>query len=247
MLDSNFNTYAASLLELDNVEDIISSLPNGKESIQDLIEFINREIESNIELKNETDDESIDLEIDRLNKIRDGLVKELSEVYDEVKTEEKKKNIVFLMTNASNPCIEKDIKDIPREYYDDLYEMLESLESFGSEEGKYNNTVCKKFTNNNSVKDVFELISFKVRLYFSQYDKDTIIVIMAALKNQTNSKVLYETLGHRVSMTLKRNSHYTLLDDLKTKLSDPETKIKLIEEHNEIKENIMEQLKGKKK
>ena len=152
------------------------------------------------------------------------------------------------MTNASNPCIEKDLKDIPREYMADLAELLEDLESFGPDEGKYNDLECKKLINNGDLKDVFELIAFKVRLYFEQYDKDTVIVVMATLKNQTNPKSIYDTLSKRLSMKAydeKRN--VTLIDQLKKKLSNPEMKDRLIEEHREIKESIMAKLKGNAK
>lgn len=45
------------------------------------------------------------------------------------------------MTNASNPCVEK---DIPNEYCNSLIELFDALEIFGNKEGKYNDVVCKK-------------------------------------------------------------------------------------------------------
>lgn len=94
------NNYKTSILNLENIEDIIASLPsknqdNYKDTIERLIMFINNEIESNSELEKESKDEEDKLflksELERLNHIRDVLVDKLSEVYDkEVEITEKK-------------------------------------------------------------------------------------------------------------------------------------------------------------
>ncbi|MBQ1812903.1 MAG: hypothetical protein II119_03020 [Bacilli bacterium] len=256
-MPSNFSSYAEALLRLESIDDLLQALPKPssadyEECLSNLIMYINNEIDSNVELKEDSCDkddiDSINLELERLNRIREVIVSKLSETYGEQVKEGSKKNLVFLMTNASNPCIEKDLKDIPREYMADLAELLEDLESFGPDEGKYNDLECKKLINNGDLKDVFELIAFKVRLYFEQYDKDTVIVVMATLKNQTNPKSIYDTLSKRLSMKAydeKRN--VTLIDQLKKKLSNPEMKDRLIEEHREIKESIMAKLKGNAK
>lgn len=252
------NNYETSILNLENIEDIIASLPsknqdNYKDTIERLIMFINNEIESNNELEKESKDEEDKLflksELERLNHVRDVLVDKLSEVYEsqtEITNEASKKNILFLMTNASNPCVEKDIKDIPNEYCDSLIELFDALENFDSREGKYNDIVCKKLTNNVAVKDVFELKAFKVRLYFELLDKDTVVVLMATLKKDDNPKSITDTLSRRLSMIDANEKRYVpLVEQLKAQISDPNVKNKLIEEHSIIKDSIISELKSK--
>lgn len=254
--DKYFNSYAASLLELD-IEDILSALPSSSQNgyyefISNLILYVNNEIKSNEELRTESSDSEdikfFDSELEKLNKIRTILVSKLDEIRKENGTPDEiskeKKNLIFLITNAGNPFIERDLKEIPREYKNDLVNLLESLESFGLEDGRFNDQFLKKFTGNDSLKGTFEIKTFKVRLYFMPIDSDSVLVLMAEFKNQTNPKSTHEALSKRVSMNINNSNKLTLVDDLKRKLANPEIKAKLIEEHALIKEDLLNKLRG---
>ena len=249
-----FNSYITSLLELD-IEDIESSLPSSKEDgymdfLKNAISYINKEIKSNEELKSESTDlediSFIEKEIEKLEKVRLLLAEKLEITLDNnITIPVSNKHLIFLMTNASNPCIEKDLKDIPKEYAESLLDLFYRLESFGEDSANFNDILCKKLTGNKEFKDVFEMKNFKVRLFFMQLDKDTVLVIMAKIKNQNTSTYLDDALSSRLS--IKYSSNETMIDKLKRDILNSELKDQMIIEHEKIKESILDKLKEKSK
>lgn len=251
-----FNSYVNSLLELESIDEINSSLPSPnqdgyEEFITNLINFINNEINSNEELKNECNNNDdlllINQELKKLNQIRNILIARLNDITKEEKIPSGKKNLIFLTTSAGNPCIEKDLKEIPKEYFDSLADLFERLENFGEKSGEFNDTLCKKLTSNCTFKDVFEMKNFKVRLYFEQLDKDNLLVLMSRFKNQTTSKYIDEVLESRVRMPVIIGEKKLMVDLIKETLSNPLTRNSLIKKNNDIKDSILNKLRGKKK
>lgn len=251
-----FNSYVSSLLELESIEEIKSSLPSSnqdgyEEFIINLISFINEEIKSNKDLKEENNNsedlEFLEKELKKLNEIRNVLITKLDELNKEEKIPTGKKNIIFLTTSAGNPCVEKDLKEIPREYLDSLASLFERLENFGENNSEFNDVSCKKLTSNNTFKDVFEMKSFKVRLYFEQLTSDSLLVLMCRFKNQTTSRYIDEVLEFRVRMPIEIGKEKLMIDSIKEKLSNPITRDSLIKENIRIKEYILSKLRGKNK
>lgn len=251
-----FNSYVNSLLELESIDEINSSLPSSnqdgyEEFVTNLINFINNEIKSNEELKKECNNSedllSIDRELKKLNQIRNILIAKLEDINKEEKIPNGKKNLIFLTTSVGNPCIEKDLKEIPMEYVDSLIELFEKLENFGENHTEFNDLVCKKLTSNSMFKDVFEMKTFKVRLYFEQLTKDTLLVLMCRFKNQTTSKYIDEVLESRVKMPIKLGSQKLKIDFIKEQLDKPLSRDSLIQENIRIKDDIFNKLRGKRK
>ena len=245
-----FNSYVASLLNLETIEEFIASLPSSSqdgyhEFITNLISYVNNEIKSSEELKSEGSvGEDLESELLKLNQIRSILVEKLSIFEDDKTLSPGKKNIIFLTTSADKACALSDIKDIPGEYAESVIDLVDRLENFGGET-KFDDSSCKKLSFDNRFKDVFELKNFKVRLYFKMIDFDSVVVLMIAYKTQNNPKTIKETLESRVRMPVVFGSRTLKLDKIKKDLLDENLKSKMIKEHSLIKEELKEQLKRK--
>ena len=69
---------------------------------------------------------------------------------------------------------------------------------------------------------------------------------MTAFKKDDNPKSITDTLSRRLTMIDANEKRYvTLVEQLKTRISNPEVKNKLIEEDSIIKDSIISELKGK--
>ncbi|MBE6151757.1 MAG: hypothetical protein E7165_00370 [Firmicutes bacterium] len=150
---------------------------------------------------------------------------------EEVKTVETVKSnneIVFLKTNYGNVCAFSDLKDIPTEYYDSFYELLESIC-----DGSFKN--FKTFTNNVMLKGLSEVRGEQTRIIFDRVSNNVYVIIYMFVK-KTDKNASYQ------ASLQNRNDLYTSnRDEIRELANNPE----YLEENINLKAKLYETLKGK--
>lgn len=98
--------------------------------------------------------------------------------------------LVFLKTNYGNVCALSDLKDIPSEYYEDFYELLESIC-----DGSFKN--FKTFTNNDSLKGLSEVRGEQTRIIFDRVSNNVYVIIYMFVKKTDKSASYHASLQNR--------------------------------------------------
>ena len=242
------NQYFEAIKQLQDKQDIIDNMPKPEydsffEIMLGLIEFIEKEIvETNQLLATEKDEELIyyfkdDLEI---WKFKLNICKELlKEAKEAKKTEElasvtPQKNLIFAKTSSENIYLEKDLKDIPEEYYDSVSESLEQLKNGYIEN---NEEKGKSLKSNKKLLGLHEIKPFKVRVAYRNLSPDTVFIIIAKMKKSDNDK------KDREEMIVRKSRTDIEFQRLKQEILDPEKKQALIEEHQQIYNKLFKQIK----
>ena len=99
-----------------------------------------------------------------------------------------KNELIFLKTNYGNVCALSDIKDIAMEYYDQFYELLESIC-----DGTFKN--FKTFTGNNNLKGLSEVRGDQVRIIFDRISTNVYVIICILVK-KADKTASYQALLH---------------------------------------------------
>jgi len=247
--DKYFTSFKEALLELEaDKDEILEVLPSDmidgyEEFMEKLLVSIEEEIETLFPMLEETSDKE-DLEYlnnqCRLLSLKKSVIEEkLSEVKTEdINVPVGKKNLLFLMSEGDRPLVERDAKDISDEYLPSFGELIKELREYNLEFNRFDDTVSKKMTNHEKLKEVFEMKKFKVRLYYIILDEDTFLVLMGAYKNQNNPKWLTESLVTRLI------SSKPIVARLKKELQNPEKKEAMVEEHRQIADDLIEKYIG---
>lgn len=111
--------------------------------------------------------------------------------YDDTLDDEQNQ-IILVPTLSGNIRILDELEKIPKEYYPDFYELIQSIID-GSFKG------VKRFTNNRALVGMSEVKAFKVRVVFSRLNKNSYALITAFMKKTDNSKLYQESLRNKVS------------------------------------------------
>lgn len=98
--------------------------------------------------------------------------------------------LVFLKTNYGNVCAFSDLKDISLEYYDQFYELLESIC-----DGSFKN--FKTFTNNDLLKGLSEVRGDQTRIIFDRINNNTYVIIYMFIKKTDKNASYYAALQNR--------------------------------------------------
>lgn len=244
--DKYFNNYASALLSLDTMKEIEESLPKDSQSgylefMNELLAYIEEEISTNIEVRvsinDDADIEYLDSEIEKLEKVKNIVQNKINSI-EQIPSSNL--NIIFLNSEAGNPFIFRDLKSIPEEYYDSLLELFEGLKHIDFSLG-VSDARLKNYSANNDLRNVLEYKIFKLRLFFRMLSDNTILLMQASYKTQTNPKLIKETLESRNTLANK------YIDKLKSDLNDPEKSLQLIEENSKIEEEFLQYLKANKR
>ena len=164
---------------------------------QKLVEFLN----------DETDEEYREIYYEELSlvdlkiKICKERLLEASKIEEEEKTadNEESKKIVFALTSSGKSYIEQDLKNIPEEYYPEIFDCFKDIENGRKEE---NGEISRAFnTNNKKLKGMHEIKRFKIRLVYQILDKNVIYVMIVRQKKADNDSVDREELINRKKAT----------------------------------------------
>lgn len=98
--------------------------------------------------------------------------------------------LVFLKTNYGNVCALSDLKDIPSCYYEDFYELLESICT-----GTFTN--FKKFINNDYLKGLSEVRGEGTRIIFDRVGNNIYLIIYMFVKKTDRNASYQASLQNR--------------------------------------------------
>jgi len=242
------NTYFEAIKCLQDEQDIIDALPKPEYEdffslMENLIEFINKELEQiNNLITKENDEEMKEYLSEELNlwKFKLSISKKLIDEAEKSKKIEQEtqitpnKKLIFATTTTGNIYLEKDLKDIPEECYDAVRESLEALKDGYVEE---NDEKGKQLKNNGKIAKVHEIKQFKVRVMYKILAPDTLYIIMTRMKKDNNSKKDRDEVIIRNKQTEKE------FNMLKNILKDPTAEKQIIDENQNTYNYLFEYLK----
>lgn len=251
-------SYYQAIKNLQSKEDILSALPNEEYNsffpiMTGLIKMLDQE---EIEIREMLLKESSNSELYQY--IKEDLEiclfkKEICEkLYEDVKEQEQiekkaeeieHKNLFFATTDAENIYFEKDLKDIPEEYYDVILTCLKRIE-FGYKE--QNNEKAKPLnTVNAKLAGMHEIKEYQTRIIYKTLAPDIAYIMLVRIKKDNNESLDRETIIERKKQTEKQ------FKKLKNDIKNDDIKKELIENQRKIKEKIIEILmnnrRGKRK
>lgn len=196
-------------------------------------------IEEACNLNNSDDKYELDLLKIKLNMCVIRKNEGLKLIKENTNTNNKKKKFIFAKTDSGNVYLEKDIKDIPEEYYARIISTLEKIESNmlenNVEKAVQARSVNEKLINLHYIKE------FKIRTYYRMLSDDIVYVMMTRIKKDDNSKLDREEPIVRKNQTEKEFNKYKKI------LNDEEKINEILLEHEQIKNRILEQLNSKKR
>ena len=252
------NQYYEAIKALQNENDILSALPkpdykNFFPIMTGMIKILEQEEKEIKELllKENPSDELYqyikeDLEICTFKKnICKKLYEEAQEQEQIENAAEQKshKHLFFATTDAGNIYFEKDLKDIPEEYYDVILTCLKRIE-FGYKEE--NNEKAKPLnTVNSKLAGMHEIKEYQTRIIYKILAPDIAYVMLVRIKKDNNESLDRETIIERKKQTDKQ------FKKLKKDIKNEDSKKKLVEQQQKIKEKIISILinnrRGKRK
>lgn len=144
--------------------------------------------------------------------------------------------LFFAERISGKKYIEDDLKEIPNEYLESAYKLLQALK-----DNDFNGVENKKFTNNNSINDLWQVKVFKVRLYYKLLGKNNIQVLMLSMKKSDADRHLYSRLKYRGIKT------YNSYQMLKSQIA--ENNVSQVELENEelVYSRLIEKVKSRVK
>lgn len=185
------------------------------------------DIDSDTKMFFENEYELLKYKIEYIKNITKNITKK-----KEIEESEPENRLVFLKTNYGNICAFSDLK-ISIEYYDQIYELLESIR-LGTFKG------VKTFTNNNVLQGLSEVRGEGTRVIFDKIGKNTYVIIYIFIKRVDRSASYIASLQNRSELYHYNESSIRSL---------VETSESYLEENNQIYEDIKRMLltKGKSK
>lgn len=139
-------------------------------------------------------------ELEKLNSILSVLYR--MQYYSDEKEENRKNKIIYLITEAGNISISNDLKAIPIEFYDSIYNLLSSIQNGTFKEFKRIGTQTNNFkTNLLQVRENF------TRIIFDQLSEDLYIILTVFIKKVSTSKEYFNNLRN-VDTLLSRQLPY---------------------------------------
>lgn len=250
MIEELRKQYYEAIKLLNNKQDIINTLPNTDYEnfypiIRGLISLIEKSIleaKEELEALSPTDiemQEYIQEELDLLQYKKDLCLTLLQEAEEKKETEisaeqHPQKNLIFATISSGNICLERDLKDLPEEYYDSVGESLKKLEE-GYQET--NTEKGKSLKNNAKLANIHEIKPFKVRIFYKNLSPDTVYVMLVRMKKGNNDLLDREEAIIRNKNTLQE------FNKIKQDIKDPQLKEIIIEENKERYKQIFEKIK----
>ena len=246
-LEQYRNSFYESILLLQDEQDILESLPSPEyQSFFSLMEgLISKLVEECREFQSLGDDSDILDEVESLKKkinicrSRLEIVKKQIAI-DNIESQAtcSKRHLIFAQTTFGSTFLQKDLKDIPKEYYDKVLATLETLES-----GDFNSNTEKvrQLTNNKKLFGLYEIKEFKIRLVYRVLDGDMVYVMQTRMKKDDNSSLDQKDLINRNRNT---NDEFKMLQE---RVQNPHERDLLIMEHENIRNEIFDELEAGKR
>ncbi len=251
MTDDNLenlrNSFYESILLLQDEQDIMESLPAPEfQSFFPLMEgLISKLVEECMEFQSLGDEPDILEEVELLKKKIDICKNRVESVKrqvleDSIKNQAScsKRHLIFAKTTFGSTFLQRDLKDIPNEYYDKVLAALETLE-FG--DFSSNTEKVRQLTNNKKLFGLYEIKEFKIRLIYRVLDGDMVYVLQTRMKKDDNS-----SLDQRDLINRSRNTSDEF-KVLKESVQDPYKRDLLIMEHDSIRNDIVSELEAGKR
>lgn len=239
--------YYNAIVDLQDEQHILDSLPTGEfQSFFPLMEgLISKFVEDYQELQSLADDpdvlellEGLKMKIDICKERVESVKRQVEEDSIESQATCSMRHLIFAKTAFGSTFLQRDLKNIPHEYYDKVLSMLDTLEygDFSSNPEK-----VRQLTNNKKLFGLYEIKEFNVRLIYRVLSGDMVYVMQARMKKDDNSSQDRKNLINRSRYT---NDEYM---ELKEKVLNPHEKDLLIMEHEAIKNEILSDLKNSKR
>lgn len=241
------DSYYSSIVLLQDEKDILEALPSPEfQNFFPLMEGVIsklvaecREFES---LGNDADVleevDSLKTKIELCKKRVESVTKQLKDESIESQAAQSKRHLIFAKTTFGSTFLQRDLKDIPREYYDKVQATLETLEygDLGS-----NTEKVRQLSNNKKLFGLYEIKEFKIRLIYRVLSGDMVYVMQTRMKKDNNSMIDQKEL---ISRNKNTNDEF---NELKTRVQNPDDRELLIMEHEAIKGDILKELSTSKK
>ncbi len=241
------NSYFEAISLLQNEEDILNSLPNPEyQSFFPLMEgLIVKLISECKEFQQLGDEADVLEEVANLKKKIAICQQRVEQVKNQVKEDSlesqsshPKRHLIFAKTTFGSTYLERDLRDIPKEYYDKVLSTLDTLES-GNITG--NVEKARQLVNNKKLFGLYEVKEFKVRLIYRVLNGDMVYVTQVRMKKDNNSSIDKNEL---ISRSRSTNNEYM---ELKDRVQNPIDRELLIMEHDKIRQEIIQKLTNGKK
>ena len=201
--------YYNAIVDLQDEQHILDSLPTGElQSLaddSDVLELL----------------EGLKMKIDICKERVESVKRQVEEDSIESQATCSMRHLIFAKTAFGSTFLQRDLKNIPHEYYDKVLSMLDTLEY-----GDFSSNPEKEFN---------------VRLIYRVLSGDMVYVMQARMKKDDNSSQDRKDLINRSRYT---NDEYM---ELKEKVLNPHEKDLLIMEHEAIKNEILSDLKNSKR
>lgn len=143
--------------------------------------------------------------------------------------------LIFLKTNYGNVCAFSDMKDIALEYYDQFYELLESIC-----DGSFKN--FKTFTNNDALKGLCEVRGDQARIIFDRIGNNVYLIIYMFIKKTDKNAAYKASLQNRNELYKASYNEIKGLLDTNDNYLDENRKIKNKLYHILTKENKVKKI-----
>lgn len=243
-IDELRKQYYKAIEYLQDKDDIIEALPKPEYTnffpiVYGLVEKLSIEITSAKAMFNEeSDNEMKEYIFDEIKTFKfkldtcNSLIKEAKEkekVETEVR-EPEKKALIFATTNLGNVYFERDLKEIPEEYYSDVSECLKLIENNYKEE---NTEHAKALGVDNNLVGIHEMKKFKLRVFYKFLTPDSAYIMGVSMKKSDNSTKYKSFAATRNDHTKKEYVR------LKEELKDELKKMQIIEINDKIKDKII--------
>ena len=238
-LEKMRDSYYESIILLQEEKDIKEALPKPEyQNFFALMDgLISKLINEYEEFKSlEDKDEEILEEIESLNRkiniCKNLLIKVKNEISSETLEKQatySKRHLIFAKTSSGTTFLEKDLKNIPFEYYDKVLSALDTLENgdIGSNTEKARPLVADK-----RLSGLFEIKEFKIRLIYRVLKWNTVYVMQVRMKKDNNSLIDKQDMINRNKNTKKEFS------ELKRNIENESYKLALINENYDIYQEL---------
>jgi len=237
-MNVDVNVYLERIKECASLEDIASVLPDkNSENFYHIVYTILLNLYEEVmgikkllyQERNNSDKETQQYFMNEVEQLMFKIqyIKGLIKVDDKsVETTKSENELVFLKTNYGNVCALSDIKDIAMEYYDQFYELLESIC-----DGSFKN--FKPLVGNSSIRGLCEVKGDQTRIVFDRISNNVYVIIYIFVKKVDRSASYQAALQNRGDL------YKASYEEIKSLL---ETSDEYLEENRKIKEKLYRML-----
>lgn len=113
-------------------------------------------------------------------------------------------------TNPNKARIISDLDDVPKEYYEDVYDLIKRFRQGALSKGE-----CKSLSNNDpKINSCMELKDDQVRIIFRHIKEDIYVILGVSVKKDDNDMKMYRNMSRRVSPRIESDTDLELCLEL---------------------------------